>query len=337
MAACLAGELPNSAHYFSTFANVNADDANDITKTFGLKGSGADWQPFEYSKRVQDAKDVAKEAKTIKKGNQSDQRKRNLLTAYIRSLGSRQEFEPLVQEYVDLMKCEPLHLKNNTCKDLFMSLLKIVFVEAKISSCKNVSDVPEGNIFLDFLEFVHHKMNCNFLKKKLVKWFNDNSGNIEKDFSFRFRGKESYGYLKHFPKLIQMLMNKNISKSSKEKLAQFHFISINHRKMISFMVRIVSIDNDILADMKSTARKLFVACCLFTKSISPSMWTVCNVASVQAEICFKQYGMGLGCVTMEGREQKHQKIEKYSQNTTFQCRWPQIFRHEFIQLFLVHI
>ena len=113
MAACLAGELPNSAHYFSTFANVNADDANDITKTFGLKGSGADWQPFEYSKRVQDAKDVAKEAKTIKKGNQSDQRKRNLLTAYIRSLGSRQEFEPLVQEYVDLMKCEPLHLKNN--------------------------------------------------------------------------------------------------------------------------------------------------------------------------------------------------------------------------------
>ena len=102
--------------------------------------------------------------------------------------------------------------------------------------------------------------------------------------------------------------------------------------MISFMVRIESIDNDILADMKSTARKSFVACCLFTKSISPSMWTVCNVASVQAEICFKQYGMGLGCVTMEGREQKHQKIEKYSQNTTFQCRWPLIFRHEFIQL-----
>ena len=35
---------------------------------------------------------------------------------------------------------------------------------------------------------------------------------------------------------------------------------------------------------------------------------------------------------MEGREQKHQAIEKYSKNTTYQNRWPLIFRHEFIQL-----
>ena len=35
---------------------------------------------------------------------------------------------------------------------------------------------------------------------------------------------------------------------------------------------------------------------------------------------------------MEGREQKHQQISKYSKNTTFQCRWPMIFRHEFIHL-----
>ena len=35
---------------------------------------------------------------------------------------------------------------------------------------------------------------------------------------------------------------------------------------------------------------------------------------------------------MEGREQKHQTIAKYAENTTFQNRWPLIFRHEFIQL-----
>ena len=35
---------------------------------------------------------------------------------------------------------------------------------------------------------------------------------------------------------------------------------------------------------------------------------------------------------MEGREQKHQKISKYAENTTIQNRWPMIFRHEFIQL-----
>ena len=39
---------------------------------------------------------------------------------------------------------------------------------------------------------------------------------------------------------------------------------------------------------------------------------------------------------MEGREQKYQSIYKYSTiNTTYQNRWPFIFRHEFIQL--VHL
>ena len=42
--------------------------------------------------------------------------------------------------------------------------------------------------------------------------------------------------------------------------------------------------------------------------------------------------MGLGCNTMEGREQKHQMISKYAENSTYQNSWPMIFRHEYIQL-----
>ena len=34
---------------------------------------------------------------------------------------------------------------------------------------------------------------------------------------------------------------------------------------------------------------------------------------------------------MEAREQKHQKIKKYSENTTSQNKLPMIFRHEFLQ------
>ena len=62
------------------------------------------------------------------------------------------------------------------------------------------------------------------------------------------------------------------------------------------------------------------------------MWTLCNVAPYNAEECLVQYSLGLGCNTMEGREQKHQRIAKYAENTTFQNRWPLIFTHEFIQL-----
>ena len=51
-----------------------------------------------------------------------------------------------------------------------------------------------------------------------------------------------------------------------------------------------------------------------------------------AKVCYDSYSFGLGCNTMKGREQKHQAISKYANNTTYQNRWQQIFRHEYIHL-----
>ena len=84
--------------------------------------------------------------------------------------------------------------------------------------------------------------------------------------------------------------------------------------------------------MKDDAYILFKSCCIFDQGISPSLWTLCVAAPVHAEKTYKDYGFGLGCNTMEGQEQKHQKIAKYAENTTSQLRWPLIFRHEFLQL-----
>lgn len=84
--------------------------------------------------------------------------------------------------------------------------------------------------------------------------------------------------------------------------------------------------------MKIVGKLLFKISCLWDQRISPSFWTLCNATPVHARICVEKYNLGLGCNTMEGREQKHQMISKYCNNTTFQNRWPAIFRHEFIQL-----
>jgi len=35
----------------------------------------------------------------------------------------------------------------------------------------------------------------------LKTWYNDNNGQVTKDFGFRFRGKESVAYLKNFSKI----------------------------------------------------------------------------------------------------------------------------------------
>ena len=47
-------------------------------------------------------------------------------TTYIRSLKSRQEFVPLVGKYIDKAKAEPLHIKNNVCKEMFMKVWDVV-------------------------------------------------------------------------------------------------------------------------------------------------------------------------------------------------------------------
>ena len=46
MLSILAGELSNSAKYFTTFANANSENYRDYNKSFGT-----DWKPFLYSKR----------------------------------------------------------------------------------------------------------------------------------------------------------------------------------------------------------------------------------------------------------------------------------------------
>ena len=104
------------------------------------------------------------------------------------------------------------------------------------------------------------------------------------------------------------------------------------RKVLSYSVRIVDFNEENLEDLKEESRLLFKSCSLFDLKITPSMWTVYNAVPFHASLCLEQYGFGLGCNTMEGREQMHQKLSKYAENTTYQNRWPVVFRHEFIQL-----
>ena len=104
------------------------------------------------------------------------------------------------------------------------------------------------------------------------------------------------------------------------------------RSLLSYCVHIEHFDEYCLKEMKNTARELYISCCLYGQRNSPSLWTLCNIAPIHAEMCLKLYGMGLGVNTTEGREQKHQMIKQYSENTTFQNKWPIIFCHEFVQL-----
>ena len=177
-------------------------------------------------------------------------------------------------------------------------------------------------------------MGCNQLAKRLIKWYNESGGKLEGEFSYRFRGKESNVYLRKFPLLAQMMLqnlNTNTIKV-KSRIHEIFYQSSLLRKVVSYSVRIVNCDKNILQKLEKEASELFKACCLLDQNISPSLWTLCKAVPIHTAVTLKDYSLGLGVNTMEGREQKHQAIKRYSDKTTFQDRWGRIFRHEFIQM-----
>ena len=265
---------------------------------------------------------------------------RTAITSYIgRQLCSRQEFIPLIGKYIDLAKVEPLHSKNNTVKEMFVKLLRVVLHESKIPQvCKSFNTINENSLFVTFIKFVRKDMDCNYLGKKVVAWFNEhNTDSDAKTFAFRFRGKESKCYCRTFPQLIMFLYKSVRENKTKIRLTQIFYQSLNLRKLISYSVRITDIKPIDIIDMENAGRKLFVSCCLFDRTVTPSMWNFCNVAPVHAKECMENFSFGLGIHTMEGREQKHQQVKKYSAKTTYQQRWEYILRHEFIHLIYLRL
>ena len=122
MLAFLAGELSVSATYFSTFANVNTGNCDVVSGAFGT-GPTHTWQPWNYNQRVAIAKEVEKLKLKLEKQKGSKVSKRKKVTSLISDKKSRQEFVPLLGQFVDRAHIEPLHPKNNACQQLFRRIL----------------------------------------------------------------------------------------------------------------------------------------------------------------------------------------------------------------------
>ena len=85
-----------------------------------------------------------------------------------------------------------------------MNILKVVLFEANIpGTVKAFSDLQIDNLFSVFVNYVHIKMLCNKLLKKLITWFIENKSQKDNEtLNFWFCGKESFQYFQTFPHLI---------------------------------------------------------------------------------------------------------------------------------------
>ena len=235
--AFIAGELPNSSHYFTTFANVNHDDAVDVSKSM----EAGHWKEWSYEKRVSDAKKVEILKVKLETGKKklAETTKRDKILTEIRSLESRQEREPLAGKAIVFAKAEPLHMKNNVCKVLFMKIFSVCTSNNNCDGSKKFKDQAEDSLFLKLIQFVRSKdgMSCNKLARSMTTWF-DESKKKDRAFSFRFRGHESKRYLLRFPELVKLVLTHNLNEKEIDGLYEVFYCTLLLRQVISYSVRI---------------------------------------------------------------------------------------------------
>ena len=99
MLAFLAGELTNSATYFSTFADVSKNNMVNCRGTFG-SGKSDTWKPWKYAQRVKNAKAVEIFKQKLNP-SLAKSTSRSKVTTFIAKQKSRQEFVPLVSDLID--------------------------------------------------------------------------------------------------------------------------------------------------------------------------------------------------------------------------------------------
>ena len=92
---------------------------------FDFDESSDKWEMFPYEKPLKDADIISTKKEQYAKIGILEKTRCSKLLQDIKDLRSPQEFVPLVEHYIDRAKTDPLHLKNNTVKELVVVLHKL--------------------------------------------------------------------------------------------------------------------------------------------------------------------------------------------------------------------
>ena len=166
--AFLAGELSISASYFSPFADVKKGDINSVQGTFGQLSQNK-WHPWKYRIRVAAA--VEKKKVEVSKTNLKPSTKREKITSFTSQQKSRQEFPPLVGDFIDKAKAEPLHLKNNAWQQWNFFVLKYALSRTDVRNCDTVFEMLTNSCFGKYYHGIRFMVKATRLAKKIRKWF----------------------------------------------------------------------------------------------------------------------------------------------------------------------
>ena len=324
--ATFAGELSNAAHYFSTFANVHEANKNTVNGSIG-EGERFTWQPWKYNDRLSVASKVKAKQNELDATHLAPSTKRSKLTQFIKGQKSRQECEPIIGHLVDFAVAEPLHNSNNAWQYIHGLLLEEAVSRSDIplAGC-DVSTLPNETPLKKFMLSVKNEVGASRLYKKLNKWLKEGR---KKKFEYRFTGKETKCFCHKFMFLIDSLSRESDTGPELLRLVSIAFAALQLRDSVSKFSR-VETDEAICQELEVHCQLFFNTCSLLLKSVNPTVWTVGYAIPFHNKALFKEFGLGLGINTMQGREAKHVTLSSFARHATLTTRWRLVMRHEYI-------
>ena len=321
----MSGELSKAFFYLSPFGNVNSDKA--VTNGSLGEDCSCTWQPWDYNGRIDSAEKVAQERDKISQSKGTLANKRNKMLNFIKALGTRQEYKPLLGKLVDRAFAEPLHNSNNAWAYFHGLILEIALAKSSMTqSCTQIEDLPPQSLFRTYIRVLKDKLGAARLVKKIRFWFNEGR---KSKFSYRFAGKESRIFCHKFVFLLQELYQAVDPPETKVRIATIAFCCLQLRDAVSHFSR-VNITQEEVNKCKNACQLLFNANVLLLKSVTPTLWTAGYAIPRHLQILFDQYDMGLGLNSMQGREAKHVRLSQFAKHSTKSTRWSMVLRHDYM-------
>ena len=238
----------------------------------------------------------------------------------------------LLGSYIDKAHVEPLRLKNNAWQYFFKAVLTEAIRKSKLpADCKKFSEVPADSPFAQVITALQTEVKARRLANKTKQWFNETQGSGA-DLHYRFTGKDSRCFCHNFMRLIKWLRCEKDSSKERQTVLALAYLGVRLRDCVSLFSRF-EITSDHIDQLSIACHEYFkVNSLLLPSSVNPTVWTLGHIVPAHCRQVLEKYGQGLGLVTMEGREAKHIFPKKLGENTTYQNRWVEIFRHEYVML-----
>lgn len=181
-----------------------------------------------------------------------------------------------------------------------------------------MSHVSDPDVYLDVL----HQVGAGRLHNALKRFYKDVSS---ADFHHRLTGEDSKILGWHYMDLINCLCTGDEIHDFPLVVLAFEAQMI--RETCSIFTRINITDGDLLHLEESVT--LYFNCKSLLHRVNLTDWTLRFVIPFHTREIYEEFEVGLGIVSMQGREAKHKKLHDY-----YLRKWECVFRHEFAELIL---